>query len=361
MGKLQVIVGGQYGSEAKGAVAAALAHEENQRNGLMAVRVAGPNAGHTVYDADGHEWKMRQLPVAAVTQPGVDLAIAAGSEIDPDVLQYEIELLAGYYGVDTSTITERVLVDPQATIIESHHVKQESSDHLTARLGSTGKGVGAARAARINREAMLAGEHSADHAGVGYVADAIRRALWGGKTVQIEGTQGFGLGLHAGLYPYCTSSDCRAVDFLSMAGVSPWDRGISELEIWVVLRTYPIRVAGNSGPMHRELDWDHLGDVSGGHIQPEVTTVTQKIRRVGAWDRDLARAAIDANGGRGNPQVHVALSFMDYWVPDVSESHGKAVRDHDGVRRLVRWVEDEIAHPVALVGTGPSSYTRWER
>ena len=63
-GKLQVVVGGQFGSEAKGAVAAHLAAKEDD---LFAVRVAGPNAGHTVIGNDGREWKLQQIPVAAVS------------------------------------------------------------------------------------------------------------------------------------------------------------------------------------------------------------------------------------------------------------------------------------------------------
>ena len=66
MGKLQVIVGGQAGSEAKGHVAAQLASPELTPEGLAAVRVAGPNAGHSAVDATGRKWALRQIPVAAV-------------------------------------------------------------------------------------------------------------------------------------------------------------------------------------------------------------------------------------------------------------------------------------------------------
>ena len=43
-GKLTVLVGGQYGSEGKGAVAQHVANEYG-----MHVRVGSPNAGHTIY------------------------------------------------------------------------------------------------------------------------------------------------------------------------------------------------------------------------------------------------------------------------------------------------------------------------
>ena len=77
MGTLKVVVGGQFGSEAKGAVGAYLAADGR----TATVRVAGPNAGHTAYDADGREWKLRQIPAAAVTTD-TPIFIGAGSEID---------------------------------------------------------------------------------------------------------------------------------------------------------------------------------------------------------------------------------------------------------------------------------------
>jgi len=63
--------------------------------------------------------------------------------------------------------------------------------------------------------------------------------------VIIEGTQGFGLSLlHAADYPYVTSRDTTAAAFVSEAGLSPLDVD----DIVLVLRAFPIRVGGNSGP-----------------------------------------------------------------------------------------------------------------
>ena len=161
----------------------------------------------------------------------------------------------------------------------------------------------------------------------------------------LEGTQGYGLGLHAGNYPYCTSSDCRAIDFCAMAGVNPWDPEVKTFDIFVVLRTYPIRVAGNSGPMKGETSWEELG------FEPERTTVTQKIRRVGTWDADLARAAVVANGGA--PTVKIALTMFDYVFPDV-----KNTTDFEWtpqIQEYVQRVQREVLAPVTLIGTGPST------
>lgn len=328
MGKLQVIVGGQYGSEAKGAVAAYLARLEDKP--LMAVRVAGPNAGHTVIDDYGRTFKLRHIPVAAAVKPGAELALAAGSEIDKSVLVDEIIELekAGY------PIHPRLTVDAQATVLEHRHLLSERS--LVDQIGSTGKGVGAARANRAMRNAELFG-------GSGRVAKKAREWLELSGTVQIEGTQGYGLGTHAGAYPKCTSSDCRAIDFLSMAGVSPWYA--ADLEVWVVLRTLPIRVAGDSGPLHGETTWGAFG------LEPERTTVTNKVRRVGTWDKNLARDAVKANGGPSNT-VHVALTGLDYIFPELK---GKKTLNPEALE-WVKTREAEVGQRFDLIGTGPACH-----
>lgn len=354
-GKVQVVVGGQFGSEGKGAIAAHL----GRRNGSLAVvRVAGPNAGHSAVDDGGRKWALRQIPVVAVVNPFARLVIGAGSEIDPGVLLQEMaDLKAGGH-----LSGGRLMVDDWATIINGDHKAEElgytpihGEGGLTRRIGSTGKGVGAARAARAMRKAQTARDL---WGGVLEPPVMLRdtlgwllRHLDEGGAVMIEGTQGYGLGLHAGFYPFCTSSDCRSVDFMAMAGIDPWHHVVDEVETWVVLRTYPIRVAGNSGPLYRETSWGALEALTLGHVKPEMTTVTKKVRRVGMWDPELARAAVQANGGR---TVQVVLSFFDYWYPELAEAFDvSSLRTHhwDQIER----VESEIGATVRMLGTGPNS------
>lgn len=354
MGTLHVVVGGQFGSEAKGHVAGYLA----QRHDAGAVvRVAGPNAGHTAYDDQGRRWALRQIPVAAVTNLECELLIAAGSEIDPEVLRSEVEALetAGI------PVRERLLIDPTATVIEPEHRDQEAVV-LVSGIGSTGKGIGAARADRIMRQARLWGEGDLLPQLMSPVdiSMAVRAHLSRQNDVIIEGTQGYGLGLHAGYYPFCTSSDCRAVDFLAMVGVSPWmdvsgtpyDHPV-ELAVWPVFRTYPIRVAGNSGPMYGETSWAELADRSGGHIQEERTTVTQKVRRVGEWDPQLARAAMVANGAPSH-SLRPVLTFLDYRFPHLANKTTIPA----GSGPVWNYLSDrgsEIGMPFHMVGTGPAT------
>lgn len=342
MGKLQVIVDGQYGSTGKGAVAAHLAKPGRDRRGLAAVRVAGPNAGHTAVDPAGHRWPLRQIPVAAVVNPDAQLYIAAGSEIDISVLMKEIEALeaGGHH------IRNRLTIDPAATIIEPRHLHAESADFLVERIGSTGKGIGAARADRIMRRALLVRDTALnDLYGVDHVAPLLERHLAEDDTVQIEGTQGYGLGLHHHHYPQVTSSDCRAIDFMAMAGVNPWSNNATETDIWVVYRPYPIRVAGNSGPLHGETTWAQLG------LEEERTTVTQKVRRVGHWDPELATAALRANGGPSE-SVHVAITMMDQLAPELAGcTNWDEIWGHRKAIDFLERAEHDLQSGVELVGT----------
>lgn len=371
-GKLIVVAGAQFGSEGKGALVDHLTRPERAGDQVVVVRVAGPNAGHTVYglcpdncphDAEhmfndvwiGHPWKLRAVPVGAVSNPNAHLLIAAGSEVDLSVLRDEIDALdnAGY------NVSERLAVDVQATVLEPEHIQHEAASDLVKRLGSTAKGIGAARADRIWRNAHLIGDAVDEVRTWSRYIPHIVHDSWQmldvymkrGYTVVVEGTQGFGLGLHAGMYPQCTSSDCRALDFLAMAGVSPWSPAVAEFEVWLATRVRPIRVAGNSGPLKGETTWADLG------LPEERTTVTQKIRRVGGWDGDLVRKAVTANGG--SPVVRLGLTMVDTMFPELSGADGTWGEVPVDIRAkcvdFLSAVGSEAGASIEFIGTGPTT------
>lgn len=344
---VDVIVGGQYGSEAKGHVTAQLVgaairdarREDTPDIDVYNVRVAGPNAGHTVYDAEGRKYAFRSLPVGAVIDPEVRLYIAPGSEVDPEVLFSEIELCEERgWG-----LTGRLYVSRQATVITDEHKAQEAE--LVGKVGSTGKGIGAARAARLLRVADTMGAYYGDRLVPWewaepedlYAADEFAHSERG-THVLIEGTQGYGLSLRAsGHYPQVTSSDARAVDFLAMAGVDPTRCGL-KLTNWIVARVFPIRVAGNSGPMKGETTWGELG------LAEEHTTVTQKVRRVGEWDQDLLRRAVQANGGHN---AKVVITMLDQVIPELASVDSDAVETYSedsaqgqALNKAMAWIEE---------------------
>lgn len=347
MTELTVVVGAQFGSEGKGAIAAHLT--QNYGPDDVAIRVAGPNAGHTAYDSQGREWKLRCIPVAAVTSTDCQLYLAPGSEIDLEVLWAEIRMLeeAGH------NVTDRIRIHPSATILLERNINKERSAGLVNRIGSTGKGIGAARAERIMRTAPTWDDFVKDSAW--WDLDKRLRATdltlqhefaWQAfENILIEGTQGYGLGLHTQFYPQTTSSDCRAIDFMAMAGISPWASGL-RTTIYLVARTFPIRVAGNSGPLEGETSWDRLG------LPEERTTVTNKVRRVGAWDEQLVVDAIRANGGgEYHPDVKIALTMVDQLFPEVRDQTDlteEALLHVNKVQRRLRTYVD-------MVGTGPQT------
>lgn len=359
-GRVHAVVGGAFGSEAKGAVCGYIAQREAARHArLLFVRAGGPNAGHTVWDDEGREWKLRSVPIGAPLIPDSIVAIGPGSEIDPPVLYEEVESLraAGH--------KFEILVDPQCTVITDDHKQQEADRSLQAKIGSTQKGIGAARADRIWRTAPIWGVYTTEAADelercqtldirTVDVADYLAQWLEGDGDVLCEAAQGYGLGLHQGWYPTCTSADATVQHLLADCGIqahAPW---VAKVEPWVVLRTYPIRVAGNSGPLVDELTWEELAVRTDGYIKPEQTTVTKKTRRVGEWDPALAARAVRANGGSA---VNVALTFLDYINPAVAgmTDWDQIVKAWPEVEAYVDAREREIAADIKLVGTGPAS------
>lgn len=351
MKQIEVVVGAQYGSEAKGHVTQqlvqrAVSHDGPVRGPVVNVRVAGPNAGHTAYDAEGRRYALRQIPVGAVSPEPVVLVIASGSEIDPGVLLEELSILIA----DGHLKNKSLWISPHATLIDDSHKVEETGRLLVQRLGSTAKGIGAARSARLMRDAKRLIDDKdlckwlREVNGV-EVDDYFPYHVGHRDHVIIEGTQGYGLGLHGMYYPQCTSSDCRAIDFMAMAGISPWGERV---DVWAVARMFPIRVAGNSGYLMDETTWEELG------LPEEKTTVTQKVRRVGQWDNVLVREAVFANGGPAH--VRLALTMTDQKWPDLSGIRSSTMIRYD--HELWSWtsrVQENTGSRVSFVGTGPQS------
>jgi adenylosuccinate synthase len=56
-------------------------------------------------------------------------------------------------------------------------------------------------------------------------------------------------------------------------------------EIVMVVRTFPIRVGGTSGPFTDEISWEEIQRISGAPtLMPEYTSVTKRLRRVARFD-----------------------------------------------------------------------------
>jgi adenylosuccinate synthase len=326
---ISVVVGGQFGSEGKGKVALAVARE---KNAACVVRVGGTNSGHTIIDG-GVARSFRQIP-ASVFKDGAIAVLPPGALIDVDIFEKEIAELG--LGPD------RVMVSPLAGLITAEDREAESRSGLVERIGSTGSGTGAALMRRIGRgEVKLAREEERLRPYLQDTAEKMRAMLDQWKRIVIEGSQGFGLSLlHAKEYPNTTSRDTSAAGFVSEAGLSPLDVD----EVVLVLRAHPIRVAGRSGPLAREITWKELSAEAGlPEDYRELTTATRKERRVGRFEVDVVRRAIQANR-----PTSIVMNHVDYLDPTLRTGARTAL-----AQNFLSRVEVEIGKDIDSVGLGP--------
>ena len=325
VGTAHVVMGAQFGSEGKGEFVAYLArrlYTEGRLGGV--VRVGGPNAGHTMTtpgvfhtmdpDTDG-EWKMRQIPCGWHI-PDAPLFIGPGSVISPEVLIRE------HNSLPVNDLQDRLFIDEQVPIIDDRHRAEEEG--LIAMVGSTAEGIGACRIDHIGRSPHLSLMKHRDDLRTGWkVVDTqaiINRLLDNGLDIIVESTQGFGLSVTAsGHWPFSTSRDVTPGQILSDAGIST---RVPHL-VYGVLRTYPIRVAGNSGPLENEVDWEFIKTQTEGVVDtPQRTTVTGNVRRIAEFDPELVERMI----GMCRPDFF-CLTHVDYLDSSISNVQFSASAD----------------------------------
>lgn len=330
-----VVVGGQYGGEGKGKICAHLALTDGV---YFMVRCGGPNSGHTV-DVGGRRYELKQVPSGFIN-PRTRLLLAAGALINLSLFLEEVELC----GLNP----DRIGVDRNAMIIEQSDIDAERGSDLRRRLGSTNQGVGAAVSRRVARVPglRLAQDVAELRPFVTTVAEELREAHTQDKKIVVEGTQGFGLSLyHTEQWPYCTSRDTTAHSFLGEVGL-----GVRDFQVIMCVRTYPIRVGGNSGPLPNEVTWEEVQRRSGyPHAIAEYTTTTKRLRRVAQFDWAIVRRALAAN----SPSL-IALHGTDY-IDYGNKSSATFEQLTPETRAFVADIERNTSIPVALIGTGPTN------
>jgi adenylosuccinate synthase len=292
---VDVIVGGQYGSEGKGHVAYHISPEYH-----YLLRVGGPNAGHKVVWDSGRVYTHNQLPSGS-RAGDAHLLIGPGATIDIGRLQNEI--------ADCAVDVDRLTIDGNAMIIEQQDIDTET--RLVGSIGSTGKGGGAAASRRILRgnDVHLARDVRELRPYVGDVADVLERAYARGARILLEGTQGTGLSLFQGSFPYVTSRDTTVSGCLAEAGVAP----TRVRKVILVCRTYPIRVGSppkaTSGPMGHVLSWAEIARRSGLDARElrktERGSISGKRRRVAEFDWTQLRRASVLNNPTDLRRLHL--------------------------------------------------------
>jgi len=348
---VSVIVGGHFGDEGKGKMVSYLAVKDEVD--VVARAGVGPNAGHTVYH-QGKEYGLRMIPCGFVNQKA-RLYIGAGVLVDAQRFLEEIEL------TDSG---DRIRVDERCAIIEDKHRREDSSDnYLKEKVGTTGSGCGPANAERAHRTIKLAREIPELKPYLADVPLELNTALDKGENVLLEASQGFGLSLFYGTYPFVTSKDTTA----SMAAV---DVGIGPTrvkEVIVIYKAYTTRVG--EGPMYsliteenikdyplwqevldeakkQGIKGEDINDTLGKYLR-EWGTVTQRKRRVGAFDMELARYSSMINGATG-----ICITCLDKIFPECS-----SVKEYDGlssrVKSYVKEIEGGVGVKAVLLSTGP--------
>lgn len=318
-----VLIGAQWGDEGKGKVIDFLTEEAD-----VVVRFqGGSNAGHTVVVGD-KKYVLHLVP-SGVLHGGKHCVIGNGVVMDPFDLMRELEQVESW-GFE---LRGRFHVSERAQMVMQWHraidKAEEDSRPEGKKIGTTGRGIGPAYAAKVGRYGMRVGDilkpnfaelivNQVEEANrtlkalgaqelnaeemvklytpivpalMPYVTDTIEflhEAEEDGKSLLFEGAQATMLDIDFGTYPFVTSSNPTAGGACTGSGISP--RSINR--VIGVLKLYTTRVG--EGPFPTEL-LDSDGEVlrqRGG----EFGATTGRPRRCGWFDAVVAKYAQRING-----------------------------------------------------------------
>lgn len=322
-GKVDVLLGLQWGDEGKGKVVDVL----TPRYDVIARFQGGPNAGHTL-EFEGQKYVLRSIP-SGIFQGGKINIIGNGVVLAPDLFMLEAKDLEKS-GHD---LKSRLYISKKAHLIMPTHRLLDQAYELQKgknKVGTTGKGIGPTYTDKISRNGLRVGDilenftakyeackqrhlnilKSLDFndfstlaevektwmEGVEYMKQfrfvdseyEINKILREGKSMLCEGAQGTMLDVDFGSYPFVTSSNTICAGACSGLGIGPNKIG----EVYGIMKAYCTRVG--AGPFPTEL-FDETGkklrDI--GH---EYGAVTGRERRCGWIDLVALRYAIQVNG-----------------------------------------------------------------
>lgn len=289
---MHIVVGAQWGDEGKGKIVDYLA----DRADWIVRYQGGNNAGHTVI-IGSETFKLHLVPSGICR--GKKSALGNGVVVNPVALRAELEALHAR-GIDTAG---KFFVSNRSHLILQRHLQQDGSQEAAReqKVGTTGKGIGPAYMAKIERVGVRAGawqqadltdeEREAMAFLAPYLGDTVHllhEALEAGQTILLEGAQGTFLDVDHGTYPFVTSSNCSTGGACTGSGLPP----TAVQTVTGILKAYTTRV-GN-GPFPTELT-----DATGSYLQEkgrEVGVTTGRIRRCGWLDLVMARYARRLNG-----------------------------------------------------------------
>lgn len=318
-----VVVGAQWGDEAKGKIVDYLAAHSS-----MVVRYGGGNnAGHSV-TVGTEVYKFHLIP-AGILNPAITCVIADGVVIDPRVLLTEIEGLRAR-GVSFDNLK----ISASAHVILPYHKlldELQETQRGENKIGTTGRGIGPAyvdkaarvgirmgeftdparfearlRAVLVEKNVLLTKVYGAEPLDAEAIlaeyvpyaeglrpfvhdtATLVSNTARSGGGIIFEGAQGTLLDLDLGTYPYVTSSHPIAGGACIGTGVGP-----TQIDSVIgVAKSYTTRVGAGVFPTE-------LLDSTGEYIRErghEYGTTTGRPRRCGWLDTVILRYAVQVNG-----------------------------------------------------------------
>ena len=323
-GKVDVLLGLQWGDEGKGKVVDVLTPQYD----VVARFQGGPNAGHTL-EFNGEKYVLRSIP-SGIFQGGKVNIIGNGVVLAPDLFMEEAKALeaSGHALKERLYISKKAhLIMPTHRLLDAAYEAQKGKN----KVGTTGKGIGPTYTDKISRNGLRVGDilegfeekyaaHKARHMAMleslQYTVDSLQLAevekkwlegveylrqfhlvdseheinqlLRSGKSVLCEGAQGTMLDVDFGSYPFVTSSNTICAGACTGLGIGPNKIG----EVFGIMKAYCTRVG--AGPFPTEL-FDETGkkirDL--GH---EYGAVTGRERRCGWIDLVALRYSIMVNG-----------------------------------------------------------------
>lgn len=321
-GKVDVLLGLQWGDEGKGKVVDVL----TPRYDVVARFQGGPNAGHTL-EFEGEKYVLRSIP-SGIFQGGKVNIVGNGVVLAPDLFMDEAKDLekSGHPLRERLYISKKAhLIMPTHRLLDAAYEKAKGKD----KVGTTGKGIGPAYTDKVSRNGLRVGDifedfeakykaHKARHEemlksldytdydiaevekkwmeGIEYIRQfriidsehVINKALKSGKTILCEGAQGTMLDVDFGSYPFVTSSNTICAGACIGLGIGPNKVG----EVYGIMKAYCTRVG--SGPFPTEL-FDETGDRIR-QLGHEYGAVTGRERRCGWIDLVALRYSIMVNG-----------------------------------------------------------------
>lgn len=271
--EVDIIIGLQFGDEAKGKVANSFV--KNREYTYVCKASGGPNCGHTVI-VNGQTVKLHQVSVGALY--GITSVIGAGCVVDPVSLEKEIS------GLEELGFKVRpyIKIAYNAHVIRSEHILE---DIKYDKVGSTNRGIMPAFRDKYAREGVRAKNIECL---APYICDTYN-LLGKDSKILVEGAQGFYLCPdNSPFYPYVTSSPPTSTYALHSLGLPPK----SIRNIIGCAKVYETYVGNRDfGVLEYKEDLDNIANVG-----KEFGATTGRKRKVDFLNIDMLLRAIEVNG-----------------------------------------------------------------